>query len=165
MEKDVSIAVITGVASLGGVAIGGLLAWLIARSTGKLQKQIAEENTRSQERTAIDGLVVKMLEIWIAYPHLEKQDFTGGYPSLVGNPHAKERYEAYCIFVFNLLARAFKHFGSDAAKFQDYIGAEEIVETHNAWWHHDKKNFGYDEPFRRCIQSVVDQLRKDGKIQ
>jgi hypothetical protein len=164
VEKEIQAALIGAVAGLAGVIIGGGITWLITRSTNKMQKQIAEENVRTQERTMLDGLVVKMLEFLMEHPHLEKAEFCGSYPNITGHPNGKERYEAYCIFVFNFLMRAFKHFGEDPAKLGDYIGLEEIMKCHHKWWYHDKENYGYDEPFRQCIQSVFDKLRKEGKI-
>ena len=137
----------------------------IADGQTALQKDLATENARMQQRAFLDATLLKMLEFLMEYPHLEKDDFCQSYPDIKGHANGKERYEAYCIFVFNLLMTAFKHFDQDGAKLADYIGIEEIVRCHHKWWLHDRENLGYDDPFRQCIQAVIDKLRKEGKIQ
>jgi len=136
----------------------------IAEGQTALQKELAKENARMQQRAFLDATLLKMLEFLMQYPHLEKDDFCQSYPDVKGHANGKERYEAYCIFVFNLLMAAFKHFDQDAVKLGEYIGIEEIVRCHYKWWQHDRENLGYDDPFRHCIQAVIDKLRKEGKI-
>jgi hypothetical protein len=150
--------------TLLGASLGGYIAWRITCSTQNLTKQLAKDNLRAQERAAIDNMLVKMLEFLMAHPHLEKESYCQKYPALPGDENGKERYEVYCIFVFNFLLRAFRHFENDPKQLGEYIGLEEIISCHHLWWHHDKHNLGYDEPFRRCIQAVYDQMRKDGKL-
>ena len=168
VEKLIIAAVGVG-GTLLGTMLGGFITWRITRTTQELQKQLAKDTFKAQERAAIDAMLVKMLEFLIAHPYLENTATCHAYPE-IGNPNlrngenAKERYEAYCIYVFNFLMRAFKHFDCDTAKLADYIGLEEIVGLHHKWWVHDRHNYGYDEPFRQCIQKIYDQMRKDGKI-
>lgn len=164
LDKEVQTAIIGAAAGLIGAIIGAVGAWFAASSTNRLQRQLAEDNARNQRQTHIDNLILKMLEFLMEHPHLEKDDFCQSYPTMAGHPNGKERYEAYCIFVFNVLMQAFKHFDGDPKKLGDYIGLEEIVRCHHKWWLHDKENLGYDEPFRQCIQSVIDKLRKEGRI-
>jgi hypothetical protein len=136
----------------------------IADSQSDLQRDLAKENNRAHQRALIDGMVLKMLEFLMEYPHLEKDEFCKSYPDVKGHPNGKERYEAFCCFVFNLLMAAFKHFDEDVKKLGDYIGIDEIVRSHHRWWEHDRENLNYDEPFRRAIQAVIDRLKKEGKI-
>lgn len=137
----------------------------IAESNSELQRELAKENTRNQSRVYLDNLVLKMLEFMIEHPHLEKDEYCQSYPAVTGHVNGKERYEAYCIFVFNLLMTGFKHFGEDGDKLEEYLGVEEIVRCHRKWWLHDRENLGYDEPFRFYIQKVIDKLRREGKIE
>jgi len=161
--KEETIAALAG--TVIGAVIAGVITWLCTRSTNKMQERIAVENARLQQRAFIDSMVLKMLDILIEHPHLEKDSFCQSYPNLpTPNADAKERYESFCCFVFNLLMMAFNHFNKDPKKLGDYIGMEEILRKHHAWWIHDRDNLGYDEPFRQCIQSVIDKLRKDGVI-
>jgi hypothetical protein len=125
----------------------------IAESTMKLQQDLAREAVRAQQSAHIQGLVLKMIEICIEHPHLEKKDFCHSYPNCSGHPNGKERYESYCCFVFNVLMTIFKHFEQDAQKTRDYIHVEELVRLHYKWWFADKDNLEYDEPFRQFIQA------------
>lgn len=136
----------------------------IAEGQVILQRELATDTARAQQRALIDSMLLKMLEFLIEHPHLEKPEFCQKYPDVPGGANARERYEAYCVFVFNLLMTAFRHFDGDPSKLGAYIGLEEIVRCHYRWWQLDKENLWYDEPFRRCIQSVIDKLRREGKI-
>jgi len=159
-----SLAAVGVAGTLLGTIIGGFITWRITRTTQEMTRGLAKDSLRAQERAAIDSLLVKMLEFLMAHPHLEKESFCQKYPALPGDENGKERYEVFCIFVFNFLLRAFKHFENDPVNLADYIGLEEIVLSHHKWWHHDKNNFGYDPPFRKCIQAVYDEMRREEKI-
>jgi hypothetical protein len=163
-ETKLLLAAVGVTGTILGTMLGGFITWRITRTTQDMTRQLAKDNLRAQELLAIDNLLVKMLEFLMAHPHLEKESFCQKYPALPGDENGKERYEVFCIFVFNFLLRAFKHFENDAAKLGDYIGLEEIVLSHHKWWFHDKHNYGYDDPFRKCIQDVFDKLRKEGKV-
>ena len=71
-----------------------------------------------------------MLDFLMSHPQLDVA-VCQAYPD-IGNPNlkngeiTKERYEVYCIFVFNFLQRAFKHFDCDPKQLAEYI-AQEIV--------------------------------------
>ncbi len=168
--------IIGAAAAIVGGIVGAVAAWLAANSTNKIQKKIAEDNlafqeklakeaVRTQQRTYIDSMVLKMIEFLIQHPHLEKDDFCQKYPDVPGHENGKERYEAYCCFVFNMLQSAFNHFDQESNKLAEYIHLDEIIRCHYRWWLHDKENLEYDGPFRRCIQDVIDRLRKERKIQ
>lgn len=97
--------------TLLGTILGGLITWRITRTTQALQKQLAKDALKASERAAIDGLLVKMLDFLMTHPQLESTNLCNAYPN-IGNPNLrngerdKERYEVYCIFVFNFLMRA-----------------------------------------------------------
>jgi len=164
LDKEIQAAVIGAVAGIGGALVGGIAAWFAARSTNRIQQKLAEDAIKAHRLAFIDSLVLKLSEFRMEHPHLEKDEFCQSYPNVPGNPNGKERYEAYCCFVFNMLMMAFKHFSESGDKLADYIGIEEIIRCHHKWWLHDKDNLGYDEPFRQCIQTVIDRLRKAEKI-
>lgn len=136
----------------------------VAYSQVTTQKEIAAENAKSQQRAYIDTQIMKMIEIAITYPLLEKLEHCHAYPDIVGHPHAKERYESYCAFVFNMLSAAYTHFGNDPVRFYGYIGVEEILVSHHKWWSHDRENLGYDEPFLLCIEQTTRNLKLKGRI-
>ena len=157
-----------------GAVVGGAFAWWAANRTNavqqviatgnmKLQQELAAENARSQQRAYLDALVLKMIEIIIEHPHLEKDSFCQSYPNII-NPDAKERYEAYCCFVFNTLMAAFSHFGQDGQKLTEYLHVDEIIKKHHIWWLLDIENQAYDRPFRQYIQIVIDRLKKAREI-
>jgi hypothetical protein len=177
--------------TLMGALIGGAINWRLTRSTQAIQKTIADaaianqqaiatnaienqkaiaaNNLKAQERAGIDALLVRMLDFMMSHPQLESDAVCQAYPN-IGNANlnngenTKMRYETYCIFVFNFLLRAFKHFDNDGVKLGDYIGLEEIVKCHHKWWNHDPENYGYDAPFRDCIRKVYEKLHREGKI-
>lgn len=184
LSPDNQGKVITGVVGVGGTLlgalIGGAINWQLTRSTQRLQQMIADNaianqkmlaasTLKAQERSAIDAMLIKMIEFMIAHPFVENTTTCHAYPN-IGNANLnngdnnKMRYEAYCIFVFNFLLRAFKHFDNDPIKLGDYIGLEEIVGQHYKWWQADHHNIGYDEPFRDCVRKVFEKMVTEGKI-
>jgi hypothetical protein len=165
MEKEILAALIGLAGAVVGAAIAGTITFYSTRSTNKLQEQIAKENSRLQQRAFLDGMMLKMLEFLMEYPHLEKDDFCQKYPAVPGDQNAKERYECFCCFVFNYLMMAFNHFEKDGKKVREYIHIEETLRKHHKWWQHDKDNLYYDDPFRQFIQTIIDELRKKGEIQ
>ena len=186
MDSQIQIGLIgAGSAILGGI-IGAVGAWFAASSTNKIQKQIAdsnaqlqrdiansnltfqrklaEDNAVGQRRTMIEAMVLKLTEFAITYPTLEKDAYCEAYPSCPGDPNGKERYENYCVYVFNTLAAAFAFCGGDKKKINEFIGVEELVRRHHRCWLADRDNLGHDEPFRQYIHGVIDDLKKRGDI-
>jgi hypothetical protein len=164
VEKEIQASLIGAAAGLVGVLVGGLITWLITRTTNRVQRQMAETSAHLQQRTFIDGLLLKMIEFQIEHPHLEKKELCHSYPAMSGHPNAKERYESYCCFAFNVLMMAFNHFGQDLVKLREYVHLDEIVYLHHKWWLEDRENLAYDEPFQACVQSCINKLKKEGKI-
>ena len=174
-----------GSAIVGGI-IGALGAWWGASSTNKIQKQIADSNSKLQRdiadsnlafqkklaedsanatrRALIEAMVLKLSEFAIAYPTLEKDAYCDAYPNCPGDPNGKERYESYCVYVFNTLGAAFDFCGGDKKKMSEFIGVEELVRRHHRCWLADRDNLGHDEPFRQYIHGVIDDLKKRGEI-
>jgi len=170
---------------LGGL-IGAIAAWWAASSTNKVQQQIADSNSKlqhdiaesnlafqkklaedsahAQRRSAIEAMVLKLSEFAIQYPLLEKDDVCAAYPNIKGDERCKERYENYCVYVFNTLAAAFDFCGGDRKKISEFICAEELIRRHHLCWQADRDNLDHDESFQQYIHSVVDDLRKRGEI-
>ena len=175
MSQDIINNLITAGSGIVGALIGAAITYLSTRRSNNIQQQIADaghelqrelakQSEKAQNRATIDGLVIKMIELALTYPYLEKEEFCHAYPNGKGHPHCKERYDNYCCFVFNTLMSIFKHFGEEGKMVGEYIHIEEIMALHYQWWNRDKQNLEYDEPFRQYIQSVIDQLRKKGVI-
>lgn len=167
--KEESIVALSSAAigvagTLLGTIIGGLITWLLTRSTNQQQRALAEQSKCVQERATLDGLIIKMIELTMEYPYLERKDFCETYPNVSGHQHCKERYENYCCFVFNTLLFAFKHFRQDGQQLLEYLHVREIVSLHYKWWDHDRENMEYDQLFRDFIRTMIDTLKKEGKI-
>ncbi|HTU88738.1 MAG TPA: hypothetical protein VMF69_01455 [Gemmataceae bacterium] len=150
--------------TLLGTALGGFITWLLTRTTNKQQRELAEQAERSQQRATLVGLIIKMIDLSMEYPYLEKKDFCDSYPNISGHQHSKERYENFCCFVFNTLMIGFKHFNCEGKKLEEYLHVREIVLLHHKWWQMDRENLEYDQPFQDYIRSVIDRLRKENKI-
>lgn len=165
MSGEVAIALIGVVGTLAGGAMGAAGAWLAANRTNQVTERVSKENARFQDRNSIDGLLFKMIELSMQYPSLEKEEYCQAYPNCTGHPNGKERYESFCIFAFNLLERIYNHFDGDPTKIGEYIHLEEMVRLHCKWWLHDKDNLSYSQPFRTYVQSVIDKLRVEGRLQ
>jgi len=150
--------------TLLGTVVGGLITWLITRSTNQQQRTLAKQTEHAQRQATLDGLIVKMIDLSMEYPYLEKKEFCEAYPNVSGHPHCKERYENFCCFVFNTLMFAFNHFGQDGQSLQEYLHMREIISLHYKWWDHDRENLEYDQPFRDLVRSAIEELKKEGKI-
>ncbi len=187
LEKpEIQAAIIAAAAALIGAVVGAVAAWVaasssnkiqqqIAASNAKLQKDIAESNLAFQEKLAedsvrmmrkasIETMVLKLSEFAMTYPTLEKDAFCEAYPDCPGDPNAKERYENYCVYVFNTLATAFDFVGEDGKKLSEFIGAEELIRRHWRCWQGDRDNLNHDDKFRQYVHATIDELRKKGEI-
>src|SRR5688500_10793517 len=82
-----------------GAAIGGTFAWWAASRTNKAQQQIADsnrqhqqdlarENARSQRVAALEAMILKLSELAVIYPTLEKDEYCLKYPN-VGDANGK----------------------------------------------------------------------------
>lgn len=171
-QKENQAAIIGAVAGLVGAAIGAFAAWKAANSTNRFQAQIAAENlafqkqlANDQRRAAVEAMILKLSEFAMEYPTLEKDAYCATYPNCPGDPNGKERYENYCTYVFNAIRAVWEFAGRDPEKVKEILHVEEPIQRHWRYWHNDEGNLGYDDPFRAYIHSVIDDLKRRGKIQ
>ncbi|KAJ3060727.1 hypothetical protein HK102_009378, partial [Quaeritorhiza haematococci] len=74
---------------------------------------LAQDAERSQRWSTIEANILKLTEFAIEYPTLEKDSYCSSYPNCVGDPNGKERYENYCVYVFNTLSSVFEYCGAE----------------------------------------------------
>jgi hypothetical protein len=176
VDTAIQGALIGAGAGLAGTVIGGIAAWWAASTTNKLQarlvsdnaqlqKNLAEESERAQRAVAIEAMILKLSDFAIEYPTLEKDSYCQAYPACPGDPNGKERYESYCVYVFNMLSATWDFCKGDAKKIASIVGAEELIRRHYRCWQADPDNLAHNEPFPQYVQSVINDLRKAGKIQ
>ncbi len=135
---------------------------------------------RSSERTAIEGKLLKSIELAMSYSHVEDAEYCAEWLHPPKKPPAdapageQERYEAahekwlqydmYCCFVFNMLESAWRYCWWKK-NVGDIVDPDEIIETHRCWWESQKRNLvGYPPKFRQYVQSILDAInaRKAG---
>ncbi len=110
-------------------------------------------------------MILKLSEFAIQYPTLEKDSYCQAYPTCPGDPNGRERYENYCVYVFNMLSAVWDYCNGDAKKVASLVGAEELIRRHYRCWKADADNLSHDEPFQQYVQSTINELRKQGKAQ
>lgn len=130
---------------------------------------------RSNNRTAIDGKILKSIELAMSYPHVEDADFCKEWdkplPPLAAdatdeqkNAHAEEKdkrlqYDMYCCFVFNLIEDIWQHCWTRRG-ISKILHVEEFIETHRCWWDGQRENlFGYSDKFHGYVQSVIKSIK------
>lgn len=176
VDPSIQGAMIGAGSGIAGALIGAAAAWWaasssnrlqehIAKSNAELQRKLAEDNERAQRWSAIEARILKLSEFAIQYPTLEKDSYCQAYPNCPGNANGKERYENYCVYVFNVLSSVFDYCEGDTEKVESLVVAEELVRRHYRCWRDDVDNLSHDEPFQQYVQSIINDLRKRGKIQ
>jgi hypothetical protein len=90
----------------------------------------------------------------IEYPYLEDDAFCAGWSPTTRDDRYL-RYSSYCCLVFNVLERAWRHYGGNRAQIEARVGIRELVERHQCWWKRPDsptdKVRGYEEGFRRFV--------------
>lgn len=147
-----------------GAACTAIASWVTQWMANRHAANLAKQGERAKEKELIDAQWLKMIELTIQYPTLEKKAYISTYPECSGDANGKERYENYCIFVYNLLGRIFKYYDGDRKEIEARYHIKEILLSHCAWWNHDPENLEYDEKFRAYIQTILDEARKAGKL-
>src|SRR5262245_23445408 len=97
---------------------------------------------RNQEKTQLQALIDKMIDIALEYPYVERQSFCDKYPNgtVDDDIYAIDRYENYCVFVFNALTRIAAFCNYDMDEVRRFIAIEELLVLHHTWWKHDHSN-------------------------
>lgn len=169
MEKEI-------IAALIGAGAGAFIAWWATSTTNKIQQQIAdsnlqlqknlaEENSRAQRKASLEAMILKMSEFAMQWPTLEKEAYCSAYPKCPGDENGRERYENYCVYVFNVLGAVFEFCKGNKNEIAAFTSAEELILRHYRCWKADIYNLEHDEPFVQYVESVINDLRKKGKIQ
>lgn len=104
MDKEIVGAVAGIIGTVVGAAISAFFQWRARRDADK-----------KQQRAAIDAAIAQMLGYTIQYPTLESLKFCKDYPNCTDDTE-KERYEAYCCFVFNTLLKIWEYCDKDSEK-------------------------------------------------
>jgi hypothetical protein len=112
----------------------------------------------------LEAMILKLSEFAIKYPALERDAYCETYPKCPGDPNGKERYESYCVYVFNTLGAIWDFCGGDKQKINEFVGAEELIRRHHRCWQADRDNLGHAEPFQQYIHSVIDDLKRRREI-
>jgi len=152
MDKEI----VGAVAAIMGTVVG-------AGISAFFQRRASRDADKKQQRAAIDAAISQMLGYTIQYPSLESLKFCKDYPSCTDDTE-KERYEAYCCFVFNTLVKIWAYCDGNSEKVSGVFHVAEIARLHHRWWEHDQENFGYSREFRQFINGVIDDLKKEGKL-
>lgn len=124
---------------------------------------VAYFRARYDERKAIHDMIAKMLELAMAYPHVESDEFLDNWPDV---PNATDsdrlRYEIYCCYVFNLLERVWlfskDDYSDEGSVANEILHVPEIIADHKRWWLSDKAN---QNGYTRSFQSYVDRVIAD----
>jgi hypothetical protein len=165
MEKDVLFTLIGAASGILGAIIGAISGWFAGIRTNQIQKAIAEDNLRAQQLATLEAMFLKMNELAVVYPTLEKDKYCLAYPNLPGDENGKARYEAYVCYVFNVLEAYWEYCGRSPERIMEMIDVEELVQRHWRCWEADPANESTDPTFRSFIVAVKRDLQKRGKIQ
>ncbi len=107
--------------------------------------------------------VDELIRIGIEHPELETEALCRDWNNLNTPDVARNRYEFYCCFVFNLIYRVWDYYAGDTDKMKEIIFYEELIEAHRAWWFRDLKNeVGYEKEFVAFINKAI-PIQGDGE--
>lgn len=148
MPYEIEAAIIGALSALVGAGIGGFIAWKATSSTNRLQRL-----------TFVDASLLRIAEIAIEYPYLDNDTFCADYPD-ISDKESKERYENFCVIVFNTMNVAFDVCKGEHSEILKIFPIEEMIRRHYRWWQSDRDNLQYDVPFRRYIQTTIDDLMR-----
>src|SRR5258708_1867617 len=99
MDNFTASDVVKGVAGpIASAIIAGIVAYFVSRRA-----------TDFQQRTAIDGMLNKTIELAMAYPIVESDRFCSAWPNVAAPDDDKIRYDQYCCYFFNTLEMIWDH--------------------------------------------------------
>lgn len=126
--------------------------------------------TRGQQRVAIDSLVLKLIELPMEYPYLERGSYCAAWAKDGEDTDDRARYESYCCLVFNTIQKAWElnwPWFWNAARHKhvsDIVHVEELIWQHRNWWEGDRGNVdGYPPRFRAYVLFVIDKCRRENR--
>jgi hypothetical protein len=119
--------------------------------------------SRSDDQREIRADIRKMIELAMAYPHVEDASYMTAWKS---GPERSNKddliYDNYCCFVFNLLERIWMFCGGNEKKMQRILHVTETIEGHSKWWYAERENAdGYDKGFIRYVDQALGGTRND----
>jgi len=111
---------------------------------------------RANRRQHIENMIAKLVDVSIAYPHLEDDKFCASWNDADKTDKEVMRYDNYCCLVFNLLETLWKHCGGNPKRIEAIFFAREMVLRHKQWWKSQPNNLGgYEIPFHRYIDKII----------
>ena len=91
----------------------------------------------------------------IKYPYLGQRTFADTWdPSLVNNDEKYQRYEAYCIMIFNFIYDVYVWKKHKRRKVENYIGIRSWLEKHKKYWNNppiNSENNVYGDDFKKFV--------------
>ena len=111
------------------------------------------------EKERFDLQLQNILSYSIKYPYLGQSIFADTWdPSLVNNDEKYQRYEAYCIIVFNFMYDVYEWKKHKRKKIENYIGIRSWLEKHKKYWNNPSLNSGnnvYGEDFKKFVEIYI----------
>lgn len=127
----------------------------------------AIRSKREQNRSAVQGMINKAIELAMQYPHLERDAYCTAWPDPQGavgtQPYLddKDRYDNYCCFIFNMIHTAWVLAGKNPHKIDEMLSFREYILRHRCWWEKEDGNVHfYEQEYRNFINSVIDDDKR-----
>lgn len=98
----------------------------------------------------------QLLSMNMQYPFVEDTLFIARWDKrIVSSRDSSLKYDAYCIYVFNLIENTAEYFDYDKTKISTFLDVSELITTHKKWWSIPKNNQSYPEKFRQFINEAI----------
>lgn len=162
-QATIDAAYVQAYATWGAAIIGltGALAAVVI--SWRVTRKVTDATLRDQQFIAIRNDVSRLVELTIAHPEFEVEEWSS--KALAQSPATPDRvrYENYCIFVFNLIKRVWEYCKGDDAKIDEALAVEELIKLHKAWWNCDLKTCGrtYQNDFVNFVNVRLRKLVKE----
>lgn len=149
---------------------GPIIGAVVSIGGGIWSMMSARRAKQDQNRSAVQSMINKAIELAIEYPHLERDAYCGAWPDPPGDktaqPYedAKDRYDNYCCFIFNMIHTAWVLAKGKPEKIDEMLTFREYVMRHCCWWIKEDGNLHfYEQEFRTFIQGIIDDLKRKGQ--
>jgi hypothetical protein len=147
--------------------VGPIIGASISIAGGIWSMVNASRSKRDQDRTTVQAMMNKTIELAMQYPHLERDDYCNSWPNpqgAVGTPpyqDDRDRYDNYCCFVFNMIHTAWVLAGKKPCKIEEMLSFREYVLRHRCWWEKEDGNVHfYEQEFRNFINTIIDEDKR-----
>lgn len=137
--------------------VGTIIATVI--STG-VATFVSIYSNRKKKWERFDLQLQNILIYSIEYPYLENREFTEKWmPSLVNTDEKYQRYENYCVLVFNFLAQVCSWKKYKRKKIEKYIDIKNWLRIHEGCWKapslaHENADV-YDKKFSDLVKNYI----------